>query len=185
MVRLAETVRHVARVDVVSRTRHLRPDDETLYQYPVVFMTGHYRFAYSDDQLALLRDYLDKGGVLLANACCGKEAFDKSFRKMVARLYPQEELNELPSDHPLLTGTLGEQLGELTFRPALAKKLNRSGTRRPPIEILELDGRAAILYSRYDWCCSLEGDKPFACLGYDDESGRRLAAVLLLFAIGY
>jgi hypothetical protein len=48
-----------------------------------------------------------------------------------------------------------------------------------------VNGRTTILYSPYDWSCSLEGDKPFSCRGYLDEDGQKLALNLVLYAIGY
>ena len=37
--------------------------------------------SYAEDQLKKLRFNLQTGGLLLADACCGKEAFDMAFRR--------------------------------------------------------------------------------------------------------
>ena len=48
-----------------------------------------------------------------------------------------------------------------------------------------MKGRTAILYSKYDWSCALEGDSPYSCRGYADADGRKLALNLFLYAISY
>lgn len=185
MVNLAGLLRKNAKIDVVSRTRHLRPSDKAIYEYPIVFMTGHYAFELSDKDIENLREYLSKGGVLIASNCCGRDEFDKSFRAMTKQLFPKEKLTPLGDDHPIYTGKTGVEIGEVKFRPILAKQLKARGTNTPPLEALNLDKRSVILYSKYDWCCALEGDHPFSCKGYTDKTGQKLAMSIFLYAISY
>ena len=182
---LAGILRDKAKVSVVASAKSMRSTDEKLAQYPVLFMTGHHGFKLSPEEVKALRTYLDRGGFLLAEACCGRELFDKSFRALMKELYPDHPFEALPADHPLYAGRIGVPLGELRYRKALADELKARGTTRPPLEAVVVDGRTTVLYSPYDWSCALEGDKPFACRGYIDEDGRKLALNLVLFAIGY
>jgi len=191
MPRLAAMLRDKAKVDVVARGRVLRADDKTIYQYPVVFMTGHFNFKLPDGQVEALRLYLKRGGMLMAESCCGKKQFDAAFRRMVKQVFPDNPLKGLPDDHPIYTGKIGVPLGELKYRAILAQELKKAGvkawhgTTRPPLEQVVLDGRAAILYSKYDYSCALEGDKPYSCRGYVDSDGKKLALDLFLYAISY
>lgn len=191
MVRLAALLRDKAKVDVVSRGRHLRATDKAIYQYPVLFMSGHYAFSLSDKEIEALGLYLKRGGTLMAEACCGRKRFDAAFRKMVKRLFPRNGLTPLPADHPIYSGKVGIPLGELKYRRILAEDLKKAGVRswrgttRPPLESVTLDGRDAILYSKYDYSCALEGDKPYSCRGYVDSDGKKLALDLFLYAISY
>jgi len=182
---MALMLRDQAKVDVVARGRHLRATDEKIFEYPILFMTGHYTFALPDAEIAALRTYLDRGGFLLADSCCGRKAFDKSFREMVAKLYPNKSLKALPANHPIYTGQVGVLLGEVRYRRILADQLKSRGTTRPPLEAITLKGRTAILYSKYDWSCAVEGDNPYSCRGYADADGRKLALNLFLYAISY
>ena len=182
---LAHLLRTRAKVDVVAQGRYLRASDKAVYEYPVLFMTGHYTFALPDAEVAGLRKYLDRGGFLLADACCGRKAFDKSFRELVARLYPNRNLQPLPANHPVYTGEVGVPLGELRYRRILADEIQSPGTNRPPLEAVTIDGRTVLIYSRYDWSCALEGDNPFSCRGYVDADGKKLALNLFLYAISY
>ncbi|MCD4824261.1 MAG: DUF4159 domain-containing protein [Phycisphaerae bacterium] len=185
MIRLAELLAKKANIDVVAKSRHLRPSDKSIYEYPVVFMNGHYKFKFSPEDIKGLRAYLKKGGVLIADPCCGRVKFDKSFREMVKTLFPNRKFTLLPKDHPIYTGKTGITLGEVKYRRILAEELKQRGTTRPPIEVLRIDGRAAIIYSKYDWCCALEGDNPFSCRGYIDEDGKKLAMAIFLYAVNY
>ena len=182
---LAAMLRDQAKVDVVARGRHLRPNDEKIFEYPVVFMTGHFTFEWSEEEIAALRVYLNRGGCLIADSCCGRKAFDKSFRAMVAKLYPAKSLKPLPANHPIYTGQVGVPLGELRYRRILADQLKSRGTTHPPIEAVTVQGRTVILYSKYDWSCALEGDNPYSCRGYVDADGKKLALNLFLYAISY
>ncbi|MBS3821490.1 MAG: DUF4159 domain-containing protein, partial [Phycisphaerae bacterium] len=174
-----------AKVDVVARSRHIRPTDNSLYEYPIVFMQGHSGFECDDDDIAAMRRYLQRGGVLLADACCGRKPFDTAFRQMATQLFPDESLTILPADHPIDRGETGIDLGELRCRPAMAKRITARGTSRPPLESVTIDGRTVILYSQYDWSCSLEGDHPYSCVGYADADGKRLALAMFLYLINY
>ncbi len=184
-VRLAELLHDRAGLDVVVRTRPVRATERAIYEFPVVFMTGVGRFEWSDDDLDALRTYLKRGGFLLVNNGCGREAFDRSFRENVATLYPDRKLAPLPADHPIYIGGTGIDVGEVLYRPQWARKLGQRGTTRPPLEAVALDGRIAVLYSPYDFACALAGVKPFGSRGYQQAGGRRLAMAMLLFAISY
>jgi len=182
---MAAMLRDKAKVDVVARGRHLRATDERIYEYPVLFMTGHFTFQLPDEEIAALRTYLDRGGFLIADSCCGRRAFDRSFREMVRKLYPTKELEELPAGHPVYTGQVGVRLGEVRYRRILADELKSRGTTRPPLEAVTVKGRTVVLYSKYDWSCAVEGDNPYSCRGYADADGRKLALNLFLYAISY
>ncbi len=185
MVRLASLVRKKANVPVVAKARHLRASDENLYDYPVIFMTGHFSFKLSDADRTALRKYLDRGGFLMTSACCGRKAFDTSFRELVAQLYPDQKLSALPKTHPILSGQVGKPLGELAFRRILADELKKRSTDHPPLEVITVKGRTVLVYSKYDFCCALEGDNPYSCRGYADQDGQDLALNILLYAISY
>jgi hypothetical protein len=73
-------------------------DSEDLYRYPLLYVSGHGRIDLSEDQIAALRRYLDAGGFLYADDNYG---LDASFRDLIARLYPDQELEPLAASHPI------------------------------------------------------------------------------------
>jgi hypothetical protein len=85
-------------IATASREAVVTLDDENLYRYPFLYLSGHGRIALSQSELSELRRYLEAGGFLYADDNYG---LDRSFRQMVRQLYPDEELALLSSDHPI------------------------------------------------------------------------------------
>jgi len=71
---------------------------DNLFMYPVIFMTGHGTVSFSDTELRNLRAYLEAGGFLYVDDDYGMDA---SVRKEIKRLFPEQDLKELPFSHPI------------------------------------------------------------------------------------
>ena len=69
-----------------------------LFNYPFVFLTGHGRIRFSDEERDNLRAYLKSGGFLYADDDYG---MDKSFRDEMKALFPNNPIQELPLSHEL------------------------------------------------------------------------------------
>jgi hypothetical protein len=72
--------------------------DETLFTYPFVYMTGHGKIKFSDEEAARLRHLLVSGGFLWADDNYG---MDEHFRREIRKVFPDEELVELPFGHKI------------------------------------------------------------------------------------
>ncbi len=70
-----------------------------LLESPVVYFNGH-DFAPRGKEKAILKEYLENGGFLFAEACCGDKRFDADFRELVRDL-TDEKLKPLPPEHPV------------------------------------------------------------------------------------
>src|SRR5206468_3191359 len=89
MRKVLEDLRGFANIDVVLEPKKVRLSEESIAQYKFLYLHGKGEFkgpAALDD----LRFNLENGGLFFADACCGDEAFDKSFRKFVEALYPEK-----------------------------------------------------------------------------------------------
>ena len=84
-----ETARDEVKLDVMSKS---------LFNYPFTYMTGHGKVKFSDEEAARLRVYLTSGGFLWADDNYG---MDEHFRKEVRKVFPDEELVELPFSHEI------------------------------------------------------------------------------------
>lgn len=73
-------------------------DSEDLYRYPFLYASGHGRIALSEADRRELRRYLLAGGFFYVDDNYG---LDPSFRALVAELFPERELEPVPSDHPI------------------------------------------------------------------------------------
>ncbi len=183
MANLAAFLREQADVDVVSQTMPLRLTDDALRRHPIVFLTGHFPFKLSTQELEALRTYLKRGGFLFADACCGRKAFDAAFREMAAELFPDTKLEPLPPTHPILSGELGFRIGQVKYRPAaLAEK---PGLTTPALEGITIDDRTVLVYSPYSFSCPLDGHACGDCRGYEPEDAKKLAANIVLYALSY
>lgn len=76
---------------------------EDLLQAPVLFMQGKLDPDFPDEEVKRLRDYVDRGGFIFAEACCGGAEFDKGFRALMRKVFPEPEyrLRLLPPSHPI------------------------------------------------------------------------------------
>ncbi len=76
---------------------------EDLLEAPVLFLNGRLGLDFTAEQKQKLRDYIDRGGFIFAEACCGGEAFDRDFRRLMTEIFPEPEygLSLLPPEHPV------------------------------------------------------------------------------------
>jgi hypothetical protein len=81
---------------VMPRPSAVRLTDPALRSYPYLYLTGHGNVRFSEAEVAALREYLDSGGFLHADDNYG---LDESFRREIARVYPETKLVEVPHDH--------------------------------------------------------------------------------------
>lgn len=72
--------------------------DDQLFSYPFLYITGHGNISFSDEEVKRLRLYLKNGGFLYADDDYG---MDESFRREIKKVFPENELLELPFDHPI------------------------------------------------------------------------------------
>jgi hypothetical protein len=73
---------------------------EELFTYPIVYMNGHGNVLFTAEEIENLRRYLLGGGFLFADDNYG---MDKSFRREIAKTFPEKELVLLPSDYPIFS----------------------------------------------------------------------------------
>ncbi len=69
-----------------------------LFDYPFAFLTGHGTITMNQAEASNLRKYLDNGGFLYIDDDYG---LDDHFRKVIKQIFPNEELVEIPFDHPI------------------------------------------------------------------------------------
>jgi len=80
-------------LDVEPKYEFVELASEKLYTYPMLFLTGHGTIKFSELDTERLRLYLEHGGFLYADDDYG---MDKSFRTEIKKIFPENELIELP-----------------------------------------------------------------------------------------
>src|SRR6476660_8169025 len=76
----------------------VEPSSPDLLSYPFVHMTGHGNVVFSDSDVLNLRNYLNAGGFLHIDDNYG---MDQYIRKEIKKLFPNNDLIEIPSSHPI------------------------------------------------------------------------------------
>jgi hypothetical protein len=69
-----------------------------LWNYPILYVTGHGNIRFTPEEIGILRRYLTTGGFLIANDSYG---LDDAFRREIARVFPDHPLVEIPWDYAL------------------------------------------------------------------------------------
>jgi hypothetical protein len=95
---LVAAVKKQTGAEICDTIATVKLTDNGLFRYPFLYMTGHGNVAFSHAERLRLRSYLGRGGFLWADDNYG---MDKSFRREMAVLFPENPLVEIPADHPI------------------------------------------------------------------------------------
>lgn len=78
---------------------------DDLLEAPLLYLTGTQPVELNDAEVSKLREYLERGGLLVAvPAGDASRPFLESVEKLTQSMYPELPLRPVPADHPLLSG---------------------------------------------------------------------------------
>jgi hypothetical protein len=97
-VNLLKFVRQNTLIDVEPAYEFVEITSDKFFTYPFIFMTGHGNINFSDVEVQRLRTYLENGGFIYADDDYG---MDKALRREVKKIFPEQELAELPFSYGL------------------------------------------------------------------------------------
>jgi hypothetical protein len=92
-VNLLNFLRQQTGMEVDPRYEFVDLNDEKLFAYPFLFLTGHGNISFGENEVRRLRTYLENGGFLYADDDFG---MDKAFRREMKKVFPGQDLTELP-----------------------------------------------------------------------------------------
>lgn len=169
---------------VATRPRDLQLLDPKLFRSPIVYMHGRHDFNLSKNEQDRLREYINQGGVLFSDACCGVPAYDRSFRTLMKQLFRDNPLKRIPPDHEIFK--IGHDLKTVKRREPDVDQVNAAlqvsvRTVEPFLEGIEINGRFVVVYSKYDISCALERQASVACTGYVHEDAVRIGVNVILY----
>ncbi|MFN2564799.1 MAG: DUF4159 domain-containing protein [Gemmatimonadaceae bacterium] len=95
---LLEAIRQRTSLPVERAEARVRLTEDQVWDYPFLHVTGHGNIKLSDVEVGRLREYLARGGFLHASDNYG---LDSSFRREIARVFPDRPLVDVPLSHPI------------------------------------------------------------------------------------
>ena len=110
-----------------------------IFSYPFLHMTGHGNVVFSPNDVQNLKKYLSSGGFLHIDDNYGMDEF---IRKEIKKLFPNEELKEIPVSHIIFQKPYN-------FPQGLPKYMNMITNAHKPLEsLLKIDLFYFILFNR-------------------------------------
>lgn len=130
---------HAQRESAISTSRRfhaVKLSADELFSFPLVIMTGEGGFQLPDAERDNLRRFVERGGFLLASSGCSSAEWDRSFRREIARTFPDAPLKPIGMDHPVFHTVY--DIAELKAKHG----------KPHPLEGVTINGRVGVLYSQ-------------------------------------
>ncbi len=176
---LLKHVRDNSTLTIKFKKVSVQPKDPKAMGYPLLYMTGHHEFHWTDEERAWLQRYLKAGGMLLADACCGRLAFDLAFQREIARVLPEHKLETIPPDHPVYHAHY--DIGKVEYTPRVTEDFGAQSA--PNLSGITLDGRLAVVYSRFDLGNGWEQFPHPYTYGYSDKDALAIGTNVIVSAV--
>ena len=109
---------------------------DDIFNYPFIHMTGHGNVVFSQSEAENLRNYLYAGGFLHIDDNFGMDPY---VREEIRKVFPENELIQLPNNHPIF-------YGKFNFPNGLPKIHEHNANPPQALAIIE-DGRILCLYT--------------------------------------
>lgn len=177
--RILETVSEQAGLTVFSRPQPIDLEQESPFQGHMLYLTGVEELEMDAEAREKLRLYVERGGFIFAEAACGSERFDRGFRELMKEMFPARELQPMPAGHPLLES--GDPVEPVNYTEAVLRE--NPGLQRPYLEFIGSEGRAVVVYSKYDLSSAVDGHPCRRCPAVLEPSAHKLAVKIILYAL--
>lgn len=145
-----------------------------LLQSPIVFLNGHQAPDFTDVNGPLLKEYVENGGFIFADACCSSERFFEGFKKEIELLFGDARFQLIPPSDAIWTASVKFISSPRDFE----------------LWGLRIGCRTAVVICRQDLSCWWEANDDPAAKGFnarDRERSRQafeLGANVVAYATG-
>ncbi len=150
-----------------EQPRLLKLSDPKIFDFPLLFITGHYDFTLTDQEKQNLKAHLERGGFLYIEDCGGTDEtlqqygrFSTRIKSIVKELFPGADWRILPKDHEIyqfpfkfpngLPNIVGKN-NDVSTNPNKKRKAQGG-------EGFYERGRMIAFYSDADTCCAWDWD---------------------------
>ncbi len=120
-------------------------------ELPILYLTGHEAISLDDETRRKLRVYLQDGGTLLCDACCGSEDYLKGWVKEMSIIFPHKKVRRLAPDHPVFNCFY--KIDNVGFHVE-----GKGNFRAEPVLMgINIGCRTAVIMTPYDLSCAWDG----------------------------
>lgn len=123
-------------ISTSRRLHSVKLASEEIYHFPLLIMTGEGEFQLLEEERRNLRQFVERGGFLLASSGCSSPEWDRSFRREMSAIFQDRELQEIANDH-LIFHTVYD----------IEKLEAKHGTPKPLVGV-HFGNRIGVLYSQ-------------------------------------
>lgn len=172
---LIAAARQRAGLRLAEKEKVVRLVDDDIWNVAYLHVTGHGNLRWSEQELVILRRWLVAGGFLHVSDNYG---LDESFRREVARLFPERPLEPVPGGHPIYHLVYD-------FPQGVPKIHEHDGKPAEGLGIF-LDGRLALFYDyQSDLSDGWEDPAVHRDPAEKHEAALRMGVNLIAYAIGF
>ena len=93
-------LQRLTRLETNNESQSISLFDETIFDYPMLYVVEAGFASFSQDESDTLREYLDRGGFLLVDDFHGSYQWNQ-FEKWIRQVYPEREIVDIPEDHEI------------------------------------------------------------------------------------
>lgn len=121
---------------IANKPATVEPGSPDIFSYPFVHATGHGNILFSDAEILNLRNYMMSGGFMHFDDNYG---LDEYLRREIKRIFPNNNLLEIPSNHPIFQKPF-------SF-PAGLPKIHEHEGKRPQAFGIFVENKLVLLYT--------------------------------------
>lgn len=161
-------------------------DPEVLRDVQYLWIHGRSRLAWDADQIGVLKQFIDSGGIILASSICGSTEFSESFAEMVPRLTGEQSLQAISEDDLVMRTPGGYDLGSVVTRLPGSGRGGGVSTKIGVPKLLSAKNErnlVTIFFSPLDLSCALESPNSIQCPGYSTTDAAKIVTNLIIFGL--
>jgi len=168
-------------IPVKFALKDLRLSDSGIFDSPVLYITGHEDFQLSNEEKAALKKYIENGGLLFAESCCGRKGFDAAFKETLASIFPSKKLERIPQDSILF-----KQPNDIKVVGVTEGLMQESGGKaktEPVLFGINFGGHYGVIYSPFGLAGGWEMSQSPYARGVNDSSALLLGQNILMYSL--
>ncbi len=161
-------------------------DGKSLAGNDLAWMTGTDKFTLTGAEIKALRDFIDGGGTLFANAVGGAPDFNDAVEDMVEKLFAGRNVasGRASPTSPLWTGKAADFRGPKITKLLPTWALEHSPLNKTsPLRVHMSGGRMLVIHGTLGIHDTLDGHTTYEAKSFMPKSSRELAANIVLYAL--